>query len=227
MRRTCLLALLSYDSWDKAKIADQDTVLISALEHYSYCPRQCYLIHVEGVFDETTFTLRGHRAHARVDQRTDRTERGAKVLRGLPIWSERHGLVGRCDAVEVLDGEYRPVEYKVGTRRGKVHASIQAAAQALCLEEMFGVVVQELGIYFISNREKLRLPLTDDLRLRTLNCIEATRQSLRQWKPPVPVADARCKNCSLIDACQPFTVSRCAKLSIEDLFTPFPEANLP
>jgi CRISPR-associated exonuclease Cas4 len=42
---------------------EDDLVLISALEHWSYCPRQCALIHLEQTYDENLFTLRGNRAH--------------------------------------------------------------------------------------------------------------------------------------------------------------------
>lgn len=38
----------------------EDTwVPISALQHFSYCPRQCALIHVEQVFEENLYTMRG------------------------------------------------------------------------------------------------------------------------------------------------------------------------
>ena len=35
------------DTW-----RDDDLVMISALEHWSYCPRQCGLIHLEQTYDE-------------------------------------------------------------------------------------------------------------------------------------------------------------------------------
>ncbi|MHB9119772.1 MAG: CRISPR-associated protein Cas4 [Burkholderiales bacterium] len=44
-----------------------DPVMLSALQHWSYCPRQCALIHVEQAFDENVFTMRGNAAHERVD----------------------------------------------------------------------------------------------------------------------------------------------------------------
>jgi len=31
---------------------DSELIMISALEHYSYCPRQCALIHVEQIVEE-------------------------------------------------------------------------------------------------------------------------------------------------------------------------------
>jgi len=46
----------------------QDPIPISALQHWSYCPRQCVLIHVEQQFTENVHTLRGQAVHARVDQ---------------------------------------------------------------------------------------------------------------------------------------------------------------
>lgn len=45
----------------------EDYVLISALQHYAYCPRQCALIHLEQTFEENLYTLRGHRVHDRVN----------------------------------------------------------------------------------------------------------------------------------------------------------------
>jgi CRISPR-associated exonuclease Cas4 len=32
-------------------------VPISAIEHFSYCPRQCALIHVEQTFDENLYDI--------------------------------------------------------------------------------------------------------------------------------------------------------------------------
>lgn len=105
-------------------------------------------------------------------------ERGRRVLRGLPIWSERHGLVGKADVVELLpaDPPYReaiPVEYKVGRRTDKPHALLQACAQALCLEEMFGLEVRQADVFFVESRERVSHTLTADLRERTLAIVEA------------------------------------------------------
>lgn len=47
---------------------DHELVPISALEHYSYCPRQAALIHVEAVWEENLYTLRGRFVHELVDE---------------------------------------------------------------------------------------------------------------------------------------------------------------
>lgn len=213
-----------------------EPVLVSAVEHYSYCPRQCGLIHLESIFDENLYTLKGHRAHERADESTARSEKGMLVLRGLPIWSDEYGLIGKADVVEVLPSPrnhserrgvwLRPVEYKVGrTVHGK-HAAFQAAAQALCLEEMFDTSVEEVVVYFVKTRERVTYSM-DELRTETARLIEAVRaMKLNEHLPP-PVNDKRCPKCSLIDACQPAAVLSAHDQAFAELFRPARMAELP
>ncbi|MCY4195075.1 MAG: Dna2/Cas4 domain-containing protein, partial [bacterium] len=42
-------------------------VPISAVEHFEYCPRQCALIHVDGIWADNLHTVRGARVHRRTD----------------------------------------------------------------------------------------------------------------------------------------------------------------
>ena len=35
----------------------EDYIMLSALQHYAYCPRQFALIHIEQVWDENLYTL--------------------------------------------------------------------------------------------------------------------------------------------------------------------------
>ena len=45
-----------------------DPIMLSALEHFSYCPRQYALIHIEQAFDHNVHTKRGDAVHERVDE---------------------------------------------------------------------------------------------------------------------------------------------------------------
>ena len=78
----------------------EPTVALAALEHWTYCPRQCGLVDVEGQWLDNRHTIRGTASHRRVDSGRHRTERGRLVLRSLPLWSDRLGLIGTADAVE-------------------------------------------------------------------------------------------------------------------------------
>ena len=122
-------------------------IMLSALQHYSYCPRQCALIHQEQCFDENVHTIKGQRVHERVDTPESRMESGQRVERVMPLFCEQHGLAGKADVVEFLeDGTPCPVEYKHGKRHAKTHDDLPLAAQALCLEEMLGKPVNEGAI---------------------------------------------------------------------------------
>ncbi len=193
--------------------ADDELVMISALEHYSYCPRQCALIHVEQVFDENLYTLRGRRAHERVDDpKESALEEGVRVERGLPLFSERFGLLGKADAVEFCaGGTPYPVEYKSGPRRRKRHDDLQLCAQAMCLEEMFGREVPRGAIYHHASHRRREVCFDEGLRSSTEKTIRAVRQLLVTATVPPPVADARCPKCSLFDACMPFALAGMGK----------------
>lgn len=201
---------------------EDSIVLISAIEHYSYCPRQCALIHVEHVYDENVFTLRGSMAHSRADEPVERSERGIRVERALPIWSERYGLYGRADVVEFHgDGLIVPVEYKLGGKRVVGHEELQLCAQAVCLEEMFQTPVAYGEIYSSSSNTRRRVELDEDILKRTLDIIELIRAVNARGVTPAPVNDNRCPNCSLIHACMPSGVDDLARLAgAVDLFQP-------
>ena len=186
-------------------------VQISALEHFSYCPRQCALIHVEQTFDENVYTIRGAIAHERVDSEGGSVARGVRAVRGVPLWSERLGLRGKADLVELrADGPY-PVEYKVGRRHGG-HADLQLCAQALCLEEMLGASVPRGAIYYHATRKRHEVVLTTELREATLDAIEGVRELLQMQMLPTAPNDARCRGCSLINSCLPGVVAQADRL---------------
>ncbi len=178
--------------------------MLSALQHYSYCPRQCALIHVEQAFDENVHTMRGNAVHQRVDEPGFESVEGVRSEKALPVWSERLGLIGKCDVVEFYpDGRIYPVEYKHGKKRAKAHDDIQLAAQAICLEEMTGKPVTHGAIYHHSSRRRREVAITVSLRQQVEETVEAVRALLLSEKLPSPVNDARCKECSLKVICQP------------------------
>ena len=181
-------------------------VPISAIEHYSYCPRQCALIHVEQTFDENLYTIRGAIAHERVESGEESAGETGRVLRAIPLWSGRLHVRGKADVVEMRpEGPY-PVEYKVGRSPGR-HAERQLCAQALCLEEMLGVSVDTGAIYSVATRRRQAVAFDRQLRAETIAIIEAIRADMiAQRLPPAP-NDTRCRHCSLINSCLPGVVA--------------------
>ena len=78
-----------------------ELIPLSALNHYLYCPRRAALIHIEGIFEENEHTIRGDIAHEHADLPGYEVAKGGTLLRALPVWSERLGLSGKCDIVEM------------------------------------------------------------------------------------------------------------------------------
>ena len=181
-----------------------DPIAISALQHHSYCPRQCALIHVEQAFDDNVHTKRGNAVHERVDDPGVGLREGVRVERALPVWSERLGLIGKCDIVEFdRNGTPYPIEYKHGPKRVKGHDDLQLAAQALCLEEMTGKAVPKGAIFHHTSRRRREVTITSELRQKVEETTLAVRAMLESGTLPPPVKDARCKECSLKEICQP------------------------
>ncbi len=184
---------------------DTIEVLISALEHYSYCPRQCALIHLEQTYEENYYTMRGSLAHERVDSGDDRPNRGVPTQRALPLWSEQYGIRGKADVVEWHNGVPYPVEYKSG-RRKDAHPDVQLCAQALCLEEMLATAVPCGAIYYIATRKRHEVTFDTALRDHTLRLVAEIRAMLQTHHMPAAPNDRRCRHCSLFDACMPDVV---------------------
>lgn len=187
---------------------EAERIPISALQHWSYCPRQCALIHLEQAWDDNVHTLRGEAVHATVDTPGSERILNGRCERALPLWSRRLGLSGRADVVEFrADGTPYPVEYKHGRRRPAEHDELQLAAQALCLEEMTGRAVPVGAIYHHGSRRRREVVIDAALRARTEAAVAAVRALLGADRLPAPVFDSRCRACSLIDLCQPEAIT--------------------
>lgn len=164
---------------------------------------------MEGEFTDNIHTARGNAEHERVDRATHETMRsGARVEYALPVWSDRLGLIGKCDVVEFWpDGEIYPVEYKHGPKRKWLNDDLQLTAQAMCLEDMLNHPVPMGAIFHASSHRRREVAITPALRQLVVETADAIRAMLASGKLPPPVNDARCKECSLKDICQPQAIS--------------------
>lgn len=185
-------------------MTEVDPIPLSALQHWAYCPRQCGLIHLEQVFADNIHTARGQAVHHLVDTPGYEIKSGVRVERALPLWSDRLNLIGKADLVEFHpDGRIYPVEFKHGAKRQKTWDDLQLAAQAMCLEDMLGRPVMHGAIFHASSHRRREVAITPALRDLVVQTADAIRAMLSAGKLPPPVNDARCKECSLKEICQP------------------------
>ncbi len=193
---------------------DEDQAIsISALNQFAYCPRRCGLIVMEGDFADNIHTARGTAEHEKADSGRYETVDDRRIETALPLWCERLGLVGKADVVEFFpDGTPYPVEYKHGVRKKHLNDDIQLAAQAVCLEEMTGKAVPKGAIYHHSSRHRREVAINAELRAQLETVMAEVRAMLEGGVLPAPVNDARCRECSLIDLCQPQMLGETARL---------------
>jgi len=191
---------------------EEDFIMISALQHYVYCPRQCGLIHVDDVWHENVFTVRGNILHEKVDTDTYETRGAVKTVRGLRIHSLRLGIVGRCDVVEFQDVKAEkvvlPVEFKSGEPKEDISDKVQLCAQVFCLEEMMATNIKQGAFFYGKIRRRNIVEIDNELRKETESIISAVREIVSTKKIPTADYSAKCRNCSLQDICQPKAMNK-------------------
>ena len=222
---------------------------LSLLNDLLYCPRRAALKAVEGWREANVHTVSGDIAHEHADLPGYEVAKGVTVLRALPVWSERLGLSGKCDVVEVRSAEcggrnagcgarspesaprngqsairnpksemdLAPVEYKKGKRRAFENDDAQLCAQALCLEEMFGVSVERGAVFHAASKRRREVEFTPALRKLTEDAVGELHRLVEGFQiadvrfemPALPAAVFKpaCEECSLFEICLPKATS--------------------
>jgi CRISPR-associated exonuclease Cas4 len=159
---------------------------------------------IEGLRGENAHTLIGDLAHEHADLPGYEVAKGMKLLRALPVWSERLGLNGKCDIVEQhADGVLVPVEYKKSRRRHFDNDDAQLCAQALCLEEMFQSRVERGAIFHAASKRRREVAFTAELRDLTARAIGDLHALVARGAVAVAVLKPQCEECSLFEICLP------------------------
>lgn len=184
--------------------SEDNYIMLSALQHYMYCPRQCALIHVDQQWSENRFTAEGRAQHERVD-REERECRGDVVAEyALPLYSRELGLTGKADVVEFHKGMAYPVEHKRGKPKPDECDMIQVCAQALCLEEMLGQSIPEGALFYGKPRRRQTVIFDDVLRNKTIDTCKKVHELIQSKIVPKAQYDAKkCSACSLYEICMP------------------------
>jgi len=202
--------------------SEDDLIMLSALQHYAFCPRQCALIHVEQVWVESGLTAQGRIMHEKVHQEGNESRGPVRIARGVPLRSLRLGLVGVADVVEfhkISKDTWQPfpVEYKRGKPKADHCDLIQLCAQAICLEEMLSIAVPCGALFYGRTRRRLDVAFDNDLRCETEETARKAHELIASGITPPPVYEKRCERCSLIGECLPKKIEK--KTSVKRYLT--------
>jgi CRISPR-associated exonuclease Cas4 len=158
--------------------------------------------------------------HERVHEPATEARPDAIVARGLRVRSLRLGLAGETDVVEFqrvegqradaiqLEGRAGwwvpfPVEYKRGRPKADAWDEVQLCAQALCLEETFGVVIASGALFYGQNRRRTQVDFDAPLRAQTEGLARRMHELYAAGVTPPAAYASKCERCSLIERCMP------------------------
>ena len=79
---------------------NEEYLMLSALQHYAFCPRQFALIHIEQVWAENRFTTEGNILHERVDSGNTEQRGEIRYERGVLLESQHYRIKGKMDLLE-------------------------------------------------------------------------------------------------------------------------------
>jgi len=198
--------------------SEDNLLMISALQHLLFCPRQCALIHIEQQWTENRLTAEGRILHERVHTAAKESRRTVKIEFDVPVRSLRLGLIGRADIVEFhLQTNKRwlpfPVEYKRGRPKKDNSDRVQLCAQALCLEEMLDIAIPAGALYYGKKKRRVEILFDQSLRETTTETTDKLRNLINNKTTPPPKYTRSCESCSFIETCLPKITGKKGKVA--------------
>lgn len=196
---------------------DDEFLMLSGIQHFTFCRRQWALIQIEQLWEENMRTAEGRAMHDNAHDPYFSESRGEVIIsRAMPVFSRELGVSGECDIVEFrksscgvsLNGRNEkytvyPVEYKRGGPKDSDEDILQLVCQSICLEEMLCCEITEGAIYYGKTKHRLKVPITDELRERVKTvCSEMHEYYSRGYVPKVKPTKS-CNACSLKELCLP------------------------
>lgn len=197
---------------------DDDLLMLSGIQHFAFCPRQWALIHIEQQWEENHLTISGQWLHRNVDNPLV-MERNKNVahLRSVALVSHELGFTGVADLLELTatdtlentievpkyTGRWHvfPIEYKHGKPKNNEIDKVQLCAQAMCLEEMYGIHINEGAVYYESIRRRVPIAFSHELRKQVMTYSKLMHEVFTSGITPQAESHNYCRSCSLKNKC--------------------------
>lgn len=218
---------------------DEDLLMLSGIQHFVFCQRQWALGHIHQLWADNKLTAEGEVMHSKTDDFSIFESRESAIkIHALPITSYRLGLTGIADIVELeptSDCENaishpkrggcwlpHPVEFKHGSSKSNDCDRAQVCAQAMCLEETYGIYIYIGYIFYGKTRHREIVECNSALRNLVIGKAKEMHKLFATRSTPFANYTRSCKNCSLYDLCLPaVSVSKgdVTKYLVDNLFS--------
>lgn len=163
---------------------------ISKINDFLFCPISLYLHSVYESFDTSLYHATpqtvGKINHAGIEE--GRYSTSAHLLQGIPVYSERYGIMGKID---IYDAQKKTlVERKTKIKKIWPGYVAQLYGQYFCLREM-GYAVKRLFLHSLADNKRYRVKLPSKTDVEAFSrLIERIRTfDVRQYR------DHRCEKC--------------------------------
>lgn len=197
--------------------SEEDYLLISGIQHFSFCRRQWALIHIEEQWHENLLTTEGKIIHEHCHDVKFIEKRGDMlIVRGLRVSSRFLGVTGQCDVVEfkrdengcILHGHRGrwtayPVEYKHGKVKSIAADRLQLCTQAMCLEEMLSCKITKGALYYAELHRREEVIFSEEMRQFVKKMLVEMHTYAQKGYTPKVKPQKGCRSCSLKDICLP------------------------
>lgn len=138
--------------------------------------------------------------------------------RSVTLSSERYRVIAKLDLAEATGDRVIPVDYKRGRPKRMADGTagawdperVQIALQALVLRDN-GYACDEGMLYFNETRQRVRIPIDEELLALTERAITSARELRNRGEIPEPLVQSpKCARCSLVGICLPDETRRLA-----------------
>ena len=198
------------------------------VNEFMYCPRLAYLEWVQGEFADSADTVEGRFQHRRVDKPAGdlrAPEQPAEEsageesdscpmlhARSLLLSDDTVGAIARVDLIEQHGATVTPIDYKHGAAPRIREGAWEPERVQLCLQGLIlranGYRCTEGVLYFVTSKERIRIPFDDALVRRTREAVQCLRDMADSGRIPPPLVDSpKCPRCSLVGICLPDEVN--------------------
>jgi CRISPR-associated exonuclease Cas4 len=202
--------------------SEEDYLMLSGIQHFSFCKRQWALIHIENQWSENIRTIEGNILHEKTHDSSILEKRGSVIIsRRIPVVSKLLGISGECDVVEFhkdkngvnifgREGLYKvyPVEYKKGKPKIDDIDIMQLTAQAMCLEEMLCCEIEKGYLYYGETRHRETVEINSQYKNRVVELLQEMHSLYDKKHTPNVKRTKACNACSLKDICLPVLLKK-------------------
>lgn len=183
---------------------EYNTLNISQLNDFIFCPYSIYLHNVYQALDDDNYhdtpQIKGRYAHESVDNHTYSTKKS--VMTGMMVYSERYGLLGKID--QYFADEYKLIERKRTIKTIYDGYKLQLYAQYFCLIEM-GFEVKYLAFYSLTDNKRYPITVPND---EITTWFENHLNKIRQYQPTdtIIINENKCRYCIYQPLCDKTTL---------------------